>query len=72
MKATWNGVEIAHSDETVVVERNHYFPSQAVDPAALKPSATTQTKTTKPIRRNERMTPSGVGSVAIATSIGAR
>lgn len=41
MKATWNGVEIAHSDDTVVVERNHYFPHDAVDPKVLKPSATT-------------------------------
>lgn len=25
MKATWNGVVIAESDDTVVVEGNHYF-----------------------------------------------
>lgn len=41
VKAVWNGVTIAESDDTVVVERNHYFPLAAVDPAALKPSATT-------------------------------
>ncbi len=40
-KATWNGVTLADSDDTVVVERNHYFPLAAVDPALLKPSATT-------------------------------
>ena len=26
MKAVWNGATIAHSDDTVVVEGNHYFP----------------------------------------------
>jgi uncharacterized protein (DUF427 family) len=26
MRATWNGTVIAHSDDTVVVENNHYFP----------------------------------------------
>jgi len=26
MKASWNGVVIAESDDTVVVEGNHYFP----------------------------------------------
>ncbi len=26
MKATWNGVVVAQSDDTVVVEGNHYFP----------------------------------------------
>ncbi len=31
MKATWNGVTIAESDDTVVVEGNHYFPQASVD-----------------------------------------
>lgn len=26
MRAIWNGKTIAQSDDTVVVERNHYFP----------------------------------------------
>ena len=30
MKATWNGVVIAESDDTVVVEGNHYFPESAL------------------------------------------
>ena len=30
MKAVWNGVVIAESDDTVVVEGNHYFPESAV------------------------------------------
>ena len=29
-KATWNGVVLAESDETVVVEGNHYFPPSAI------------------------------------------
>ena len=43
MKATWNGATIAESDETVVVEGNHYFPRDAVHSAFLRDSAT-QTK----------------------------
>ena len=39
--ARWNGALIAQSDDTVVVEGNHYFPADAVDAAALKPSSTT-------------------------------
>lgn len=39
--AIWNGAVIARSDDTVVVEGNHYFPREAVDPAVLKPSDTT-------------------------------
>jgi uncharacterized protein (DUF427 family) len=30
-KAVWNGAVIAESDDTVVVEGNHYFPADAVD-----------------------------------------
>ncbi len=31
MKAIWNGALIAHSDDTVLVEGNHYFPLVALD-----------------------------------------
>jgi uncharacterized protein (DUF427 family) len=31
MKATWNGVVIAQSDDTTLVEGNHYFPVSALD-----------------------------------------
>ena len=31
MKAIWNGVTIAESDDTVVVEGNHYFPESSLD-----------------------------------------
>ncbi len=39
--ATWNDTIIAQSDDTVVIEGNHYFPPGAVKPGMLKPSATT-------------------------------
>jgi uncharacterized protein (DUF427 family) len=31
MKASWNGKVIAESDDTVVVEGNHYFPAAALN-----------------------------------------
>jgi len=31
MKASWNGAVIAQSDDTVVVEGNHYFPAASLD-----------------------------------------
>jgi uncharacterized protein (DUF427 family) len=30
MKATWKGAVVAESDDTVVVEGNHYFPASAL------------------------------------------
>jgi uncharacterized protein (DUF427 family) len=40
MKASWNGVIIAESTDTVVVDGNHYFPRAALDDRYLKPSGT--------------------------------
>lgn len=37
--ATWNGKVIAQSDETVVVEGNHYFPPDSVRSEYLKESS---------------------------------
>jgi uncharacterized protein (DUF427 family) len=31
MKATWNGAVVAESDDTVLVEGNHYFPESALN-----------------------------------------
>ena len=31
MKATWNGAVIAQSDDTVVLEGNHYFPESSLN-----------------------------------------
>ena len=39
--ATWNGEVIAESDDTVIVEGNHYFPVAAVRDGVLSDSATT-------------------------------
>lgn len=41
MKALWNGVVIAESDNTVVVEGNHYFPLDSVKADYLVTSAKT-------------------------------
>jgi len=38
MRAIWNGAVIAESDDTVVVEGNHYFPAAAVDEQYLASS----------------------------------
>ena len=43
MKAIWNNQVIAESDNTVVVERNHYFPPQSVRSEYLQPSNTQTT-----------------------------
>lgn len=40
MKATWNEVVIAQSDDTVLVEGNHYFPASALRAVHFQPSAT--------------------------------
>ncbi len=30
MKATWNGKIIAESEETIIIEGNHYFPADSI------------------------------------------
>ena len=40
MKAIWNGEVIAESDNTVVVEGNHYFPPDTVKKEFFKESTT--------------------------------
>lgn len=42
-QAVWNGAVIAESDDTVIVEGNHYFPRDCVRADVLKPSDTTST-----------------------------
>ena len=39
-QAEWNNAVIAASDETVVVEGNHYFPADSVDRSYLRDSDT--------------------------------
>ena len=31
MKAVWNGITLAESDDTVVVEGNHYFQPESLN-----------------------------------------
>ena len=39
MKAVWNGAVLAESDDTVVVEGNHYFPAAAINKEFFRESA---------------------------------
>jgi len=41
MKAIWNGTVVAESDDTVVVEGNHYFPMDSIKEAYFQKSSTT-------------------------------
>lgn len=41
MKAVWNGVVVAESSATRLVEGNHYFPRDSIAPEFFKPSDTT-------------------------------
>lgn len=43
VRATWNGETIADSDDTVVVENNHYFAAKDVAMDRLIPSDTVTT-----------------------------
>lgn len=40
MKAIWNNQVIAESDDTVVVEGNHYFPADSIKKEFFKDSST--------------------------------
>ena len=40
MRAIWKGAVIAQSDDTVVVEGNHYFPADSVAAERFEDSAT--------------------------------
>ena len=40
MKAVWKGTVVAESDDTVVVEGNHYFPADSIKKGYLLPSNT--------------------------------
>ena len=43
MKATWNGATLAESEDTVVVEGNHYFPPEAIKREYFRESTTRTT-----------------------------
>jgi len=38
MKATWNGQTIAESNDTIVIENNHYFPASSIKKDFFKSS----------------------------------
>jgi uncharacterized protein (DUF427 family) len=40
MRATWKGAVLAESEETVVVEGNHYFPADSIKREHFRESAT--------------------------------
>jgi uncharacterized protein (DUF427 family) len=40
MKAIWNDQLIAESNDTIVVEGNHYFPIESIKQVYFKPSGT--------------------------------
>jgi uncharacterized protein (DUF427 family) len=40
MRAVWNGAVLAESDDTVVVEANHYFPAESLDRQYFTASST--------------------------------
>lgn len=37
-RASWNGQLLSRSDDTVVVEGNHYFPAESLDKTFFSPS----------------------------------
>lgn len=40
-RAIWNGAVLAESDETIVIEGNHYFPPETINREHFKPSEKT-------------------------------
>jgi uncharacterized protein (DUF427 family) len=38
MKATWNNQTVADSDDTIVIENNHYFPASSIKKEFFKSS----------------------------------
>jgi len=40
MKAVWKNKVLAESDDTIVVEGNHYFPAESINKEFFKESST--------------------------------
>ena len=40
MKAIWNNTVIAESDDTVIIENNHYFPAESIKKEFFRSSST--------------------------------
>jgi uncharacterized protein (DUF427 family) len=43
MKAQWNGAVLAQSENTIVIEGNHYFPPDSINPEFYEESTTHST-----------------------------
>ncbi|MBO6534278.1 MAG: DUF427 domain-containing protein [Allomuricauda sp.] len=43
MKAIWNNQIVAESANTIIIENNHYFPPESINPTYFKDSDTTST-----------------------------
>ena len=39
-KAIWNGTVLAQSDDTIIIDGNHYFPPQSVDKQYFQETST--------------------------------
>jgi uncharacterized protein (DUF427 family) len=62
MRAMWNGVVIAESDHTVIVEGNHYFPIESLDATYLADSATRSLCPWKGVAHYQTVTVDGVSA----------
>ena len=38
MKATWNNQTLAESNDTIIIENNHYFPASSIKKDLFQPS----------------------------------
>ena len=59
MRAIWHGVTIADSDDTILLEGNHYFPAESVDWGRLSPTRTRTLCPWKGLARYYTVTASG-------------
>ena len=58
-KAIWNNVVIAESDNTIVVENNHYFPPDSIKSQYFQDSSTTSTCPWKGLANYKNVTVDG-------------
>jgi len=58
----WNGVVIAESDDTVVVEGNHYFPVESLDATRFADSASRSLCPWKGVAHYKTVTVDGVSA----------
>jgi len=66
MRAIWNGVVVAESDDTVVVEGNHYFPKESLFDEYLVASKTRSVCPWKGLATYHSLTVDGVTNVDAA------